>query len=104
MRCGLTCVDRTLHASFYQLGLTVGRRPGYFLIVPILLTLFCITGFQRIKYEIDPEYLFSPMNGEGKTERAVVESFFKPNYTSRFNVGRITRPGEGELRTETSDF
>lgn len=50
--------------------------------------------FQQIKYEIDPEYLFSPIRGEGKTERAVVEEFFKVNYTHRFNVGRITRPGK----------
>ncbi|PSN48726.1 hypothetical protein C0J52_08794 [Blattella germanica] len=93
MGCGLTCVDSALHKGFYRLGLIVGRHPGYFLIVPFLLTLLCITGFQRIKYEIDPEYLFSPVRGEGKVERSVVEQFFKPNYTSRFNVGRITRPG-----------
>jgi hypothetical protein len=94
MRCGLTWVDNALHSSFYRLGVTVGRHPGYFLVVPVLLTLLCVTGFQRIKYEMDPEYLFSPVMGEGKQERAVVESFFRPNYTSRFNVGRITRPGE----------
>lgn len=45
-------------------------------------------------YEIDPEYLFSPINGHGKTERAIVENYFKVNYTHRFNVGRITRPGK----------
>uniref|UniRef100_A0A182NVC7 SSD domain-containing protein n=1 Tax=Anopheles dirus TaxID=7168 RepID=A0A182NVC7_9DIPT len=49
--------------------------------------------YQQIKYEIDPEYLFSPIRGEGKSERAIVESYFKVNYTHRFNVGRITRPG-----------
>jgi hypothetical protein len=59
MGCGLTWVDRALHASFYRLGVVVGRHPGYFLIVPILLTLLCITGFQRIKYEMDPENLLS---------------------------------------------
>lgn len=75
------------------MGLFIGHNPGYFLIIPVLLTLLCVTGFQRMHYEIDPEYLFSPINGEGKYERAVVEEFFKPNYTSRFNVGRITRPG-----------
>jgi len=96
MGCGLTWVDKALHASFYHLGLFVGRHPGYFLIVPVLLTLVCVTGFQRMQYEMDPEYLFSPVSGEGKQERAVVESFFKPNYTSRFNVGRITRPGEDQ--------
>jgi patched domain-containing protein len=47
-----------------------------------------------VKYEIDPEYLFSPSNGEGKSEREVVEQYFKVNYTHRFNVGRITRAGK----------
>lgn len=49
--------------------------------------------FQQLKYEIDPEYLFSPENGAGKHERSIVEEFFKVNYTSNFNVGRITRAG-----------
>lgn len=52
-----------------------------------------ISRFQRIKYEIDPEYLFSPISGEGKYERRVVETYFKVNYTHRFNVERVTRPG-----------
>nr|CAD7195524.1 unnamed protein product [Timema douglasi] len=92
MSCGVTWVAASLKRGFYKLGVVVGRHPGYFLIIPALLSLACVTGYQRIKYEIDPEYLFSPVWGEGKAERAVVEEFFKPNYTSRFNVGRITRP------------
>lgn len=60
---------------------------------PISLSLFAFR-FQRLKYEIDPEYLFSPENGAGKHERAIVEEFFKVNYTSNFNVGRITRAGK----------
>ncbi|KAJ3642236.1 hypothetical protein Zmor_025039 [Zophobas morio] len=90
---GLKIVDEILNKSFYKLGLLVGRHPGYFLIVPVLLTLLGITGFQRIHTNIDPEYLFSPINGEGKIERSIVESFFKVNYTSKFNVARITRAG-----------
>uniref|UniRef100_A0A182VL42 SSD domain-containing protein n=1 Tax=Anopheles merus TaxID=30066 RepID=A0A182VL42_ANOME len=93
MTCGISCVDNALNKSFFKLGLFIGRHPGYFLIVPVLLALLCMTGFQQIKYEIDPEYLFSPVRGEGKSERAIVESYFKVNYTHRFNVGRITRPG-----------
>lgn len=50
--------------------------------------------YQQLHYEIDPEYLFSPIQGEGKTERAIVEKYFKVNYTNNFNVGRITRPGK----------
>ncbi|KAK7866832.1 hypothetical protein R5R35_006010 [Gryllus longicercus] len=93
MGCGLTWVDSMLNRGFYQLGLLVGRHPGYFLVIPVLLAGLCATGYQRIQYQIDPEYLFSPVAGEGKAERAIVEKYFKPNYTSRFNVGRITRPG-----------
>lgn len=91
---GLRVVDEVLNRTFYQLGLVVGRHPGYFLVVPILLTMFFVTGFQRIHTNIDPEYLFSPVNGEGKQERATVEEFFKVNYTYKFNVARITRAGE----------
>ncbi|XP_070168172.1 patched domain-containing protein 3 [Polyergus mexicanus] len=89
----LTCVDDFLNRAFYKVGLIVGRHPGYFVIVPMLLACICFTGYQRIHYEIDPEYLFSPVNGPSKTERAIVEQYFKVNYSHQFNVGRITRPG-----------
>lgn len=90
MACRL---DTLLGSWFYKLGIRVGQTPGYFIIIPVLLTLLCITGYQRVNYMIDPEYLFSPENGEGKYERAVVESYFKMNYSARFNPTRITRPG-----------
>ncbi|KAF5303490.1 hypothetical protein FQA39_LY09953 [Lamprigera yunnana] len=90
---GLRFADKFLNRSFFKLGLLVGRHPGYFLIVPVLLFLLFLTGYQRIHYNIDPEYLFSPVNGPGKYERAVVEEHFKLNYTDRFNVARITRAG-----------
>lgn len=58
---------------------------------------FQLNRFQRLKYQIDPEYLFSPQNGAGKHERAIVEEFFKVNYTSRFSVERITRAGNWKI-------
>ncbi|XP_076684243.1 patched domain-containing protein isoform X2 [Andrena cerasifolii] len=89
----LTCVDDFLNRAFHRLGLTVGHHPGYFVVVPVLLACICFTGYQRIHYEIDPEYLFSPTNGPSKTERTIVEQYFKVNYSHHFNLGRITRPG-----------
>ncbi|RZF35137.1 hypothetical protein LSTR_LSTR009443 [Laodelphax striatellus] len=61
----------------------------------LILSLFVrqILRYQRIQYEMDPEYLFSPEEGPGKTERAIVEHYFKMNYSSRFNPTRITRAG-----------
>ncbi|KOB73415.1 putative cholesterol transport protein [Operophtera brumata] len=85
--CRLTIVDDVLNRSFYKLGLIVGRNPGYFIIIPVLLTLLMITGYQRIYYEMDPEYLFSPVSGQGKFERRIVEEHFKVNYSHRF--GRV---------------
>ncbi|XP_054287352.1 patched domain-containing protein 3-like [Macrosteles quadrilineatus] len=93
MGCGVKCVDNLLTRSFYKLGVQIGHTPGYFLIIPVLLTLLCVTGYHQIHYQMDPEYLFSPQQGPGKTERAIVETYFKMNYTSRFNPTRITRPG-----------
>ena len=90
----ITCVDDFLNKAFHKIGLVVGNHPGYFVIVPVLLACICFTGFQRINYEIDPEYLFSPINGPGKVERAIAEEHFKVNYSHHFNVGRITRPGK----------
>ncbi|XP_071874799.1 patched domain-containing protein isoform X3 [Bombus fervidus] len=89
----LTCVDDFLNRAFHKLGLVVGRHPGYFVIVPVLVACICFTGYQKIHYEIDPEYLFSPTNGPSKMERAIVEQYFKVNYSHKFNLGRITRPG-----------
>ncbi|XP_076630786.1 patched domain-containing protein [Colletes latitarsis] len=100
----LTCVDDFLNRAFHKLGLVVGRHPGYFVVIPILLACICFTGYQRIHYEIDPEYLFSPTNGPSKTERAIVEHYFKVNYSHHFSIGRITRPGRfGHLIITSKD-
>ncbi|OXU24936.1 hypothetical protein TSAR_000668 [Trichomalopsis sarcophagae] len=93
MMLSITCVDDFLNKAFHKIGLIVGRHPAYFVIIPVILALLCFTGFQRIHYEIDPEYLFSPINGPGKTERAIVEEHFKLNYSEKFSLERITRPG-----------
>lgn len=100
----LTCVDDFLNRAFHKLGLVVGHHPGYFVVVPVLLACICFTGYQRIHYEIDPEYLFSPINGPSKIERAVVEQYFKVNYSHSFNLGRITRPGEFLLKLQFEPF
>ena len=93
MICRPTIVDDVLNRAFHKVGLIVGRHPGYFVIIPVLLACICITGYQKIHYEIDPEYLFTPINGPAKIERAIVEENFKVNYSYHFSVGRITRPG-----------
>ena len=61
------------------------------------------SGFQRITYEADPEYLFSPQNGEAKFERAQMEKHFPMNY-SAFDPGRVSRHGRfGRLLIKAND-
>ena len=76
----LKIVDDTLKKLFFKLGVTVGKHPGYFLIVPALLTALCASGFQRMDYNYDPEYLISPSYGLAKEERAVMEEYFPVDY------------------------
>lgn len=49
MTCGVSWVDNTLNKSFFKLGIFIGKNPGYFLIVPVLLALLCITGLVNIR-------------------------------------------------------
>ena len=83
----LAVVDDKLKNLFYRLGECIGERPGYFLIVPLLLTALCASGFQRMDYNYDPEYLLSPSTGAAKAERAVQEKYFPIDY-NYFQVGQ----------------
>ena len=96
-------VDEMLRKLFRKLGRTIGLNPGYFIIIPILVSALCASGFQRIVFEADPEYLFSPVDGQGKHERAILENHFPMNYTA-FDPGRISRHGRfGRLLFQAKD-
>ncbi|XP_076034549.1 patched domain-containing protein 3-like [Oratosquilla oratoria] len=85
--------DRFLNRIFYRLGEVIARHTGYFIIIPIFLSAILATGFQRIRYEDNPEYLFAPTNGGGRDERLLIESHFSMNFSSNFDPSRITRTG-----------
>lgn len=86
-------IDRYLSRSFRKIGNVIGLYPGYFVVIPVLVSIIFATGLQRIHYEDDPEYLFSPINGRSKSERSTIDTLFPMNYSTNFNVGRITHKG-----------
>ena len=45
-RFSIKIVDDTLKKLFFKLGVAIGTTPGYFIIVPLLLTGLCASGFQ----------------------------------------------------------
>lgn len=97
-------IDRLLSKYFAKLGRAIGHNPGYFIIVPVLLAVLCATGFQRIKYQDDPEYLFSPIDGRSKHEKRTIDTIFPMNYTDNFNAGRVTTKGRfGRLLIVAND-
>ena len=103
MGCKTNCVDNFLKKLFYKFGKSIGDNPGYFVIVPFLLTALCASGFQRVNFEADPEYLFSPTNGEAKHERAMLEKHFPTNF-SQFDPSRTSEAGRfGRLIITAAD-
>ena len=97
-------VDKWLTSVFLKFGRVIGNNPGYFVIIPLLISIIFATGLQRIVYQDDPEYLFSPVDGRSKDERALINSLFPMNYSDNFNLGRITHKGRfGRLIVVAND-
>ncbi|KAB7507922.1 Patched domain-containing protein 3 [Armadillidium nasatum] len=80
-------VDSTDHS----IRLHIAKNPSYYIIIPVFLSLLGMTGIQRLDYEKDPEYLFSPTNGLGRKERIEIEKVFPVDYANNFDPSRITR-------------
>ncbi|XP_071540515.1 patched domain-containing protein 3-like isoform X2 [Panulirus ornatus] len=93
MGCFLQKFDNFLNRTFFRLGRMIAHNPGYFILVPIFVTAILATGFQNIRYEDDPEYLFSPTTGDARSERAIIEENFFLNFSSDFHPSRVTRTG-----------
>lgn len=81
-------------ANFYaRMGVLIGRHPGYFILIPFLITGLLATGVKRFHYEQDPEYLYTPVGGEAWQARNRVEKLFPLNTSTSFDPGRTTRIG-----------
>jgi len=93
MRFPQSKLDDVLKRVFFRLGLFIGHHPGYFIIVPVLLTALFATGFQQLNYNYDPEYLLSPSTGAAKDERKIQETYFPVDYEN-FQATRMSRIGK----------
>ncbi|XP_074600748.1 patched domain-containing protein [Brevipalpus obovatus] len=106
MKTDMMCswLDRNLSKIFAKVGHNVGLYPGYYVVIPVLVGIIFATGLQRLHYEDDPEYLFSPTDGRSKHERHTIDTLFPMNYTRNFNLGRITHKGRfGRLIVVAND-
>ncbi|UYV79697.1 daf-6 [Cordylochernes scorpioides] len=93
MQC--SCLEKGFKRFFRWLGTIIARYYIAFIIIPPILSLLLGTGCHLIYKSTvqDAEFLFSPVSGLAKEERAVVESHFPSNNTSNFDPARMTRLG-----------
>ncbi|CAG0888397.1 unnamed protein product, partial [Cyprideis torosa] len=90
--CNLRFVDDSLKKWFYKLGYFIAGHSTYFVVIPVLVAICLTTGIQNYRYEEDAEYLFAPVNAKAKHDRALIQSYFKTNY-SYFQLDRYTKKG-----------
>ena len=57
-----------------------------------LLSFVLTTRMLKVKYLSDPDHLLTPVNGEGRKEKAIAENFFPTNF-SDFDIPRSTKFG-----------
>ena len=103
----MACVDGVKNSIFEDLSLFVSHASMIWVQI-----LFFITFSLKIEqkylndsfiFQADPEYLFSPIDGEAKFERAQLERHFPMNYTA-FDPGRISRHGRfGRILIKAKD-
>ena len=77
--------DLYLASKFSALGSCVGRSPGVFILVPILITMLMGSGVQQFVYLSDIFYLFVPVDARSIQDHSKINSYFPENLT-RFVV------------------
>ena len=88
----LRLVDGFLKDIFRNLGKCVGRNPVIFLIFPLIISIILCTGMLQVEYLSDAEHLLTPVNGQGRKEKAMAEKYFPTNF-SDFDAQRSTKFG-----------
>ncbi|XP_023215985.1 patched domain-containing protein 3-like [Centruroides sculpturatus] len=87
------CVDRAVTFVFRWLGRFVARHPGYFIVVPVLGSILLATGLQKMVYQDDPEYLFSPIDGQASKDKELIFKLFPEDVAENFDLERLPRLG-----------
>ena len=85
-------LDNFLKETFRKLGKKIARYPVAFLIIPLGLSCLLSTGMLQVEYLSDPDHLLTPVNGEGRKEKSIAETFFPTNF-SDFDFPRSTKFG-----------
>nr|XP_054772716.1 patched domain-containing protein 3-like [Lytechinus pictus] len=70
------CVDRCISRIFYKLGRQVYKHKLIFLLIPLAMVTFLMTGFTHFIIDDNVEYLFTPENSQSRDDRATTKELF----------------------------
>ncbi|XP_078668839.1 patched domain-containing protein 3-like [Branchiostoma floridae x Branchiostoma belcheri] len=87
------CIERRISRLFALYGGFLARHPLPFLILPVVLAGGLGAGMYFMASDSSVEGLYTPDNGRGKTERAVVEEHFPVNDSENFQTSRLVTFG-----------
>ena len=93
---GLRFIQRRLEELFYKYGVFIGRHPLPFLLIPTIITLCAAAGIARFTFIKDSEFLYSPKNGQAKSERKFFIDSFPEDQEDYFTAVR-KNTGDGIL-------
>ena len=91
--CNTDCIVKPLSKGFHKLGLFVGKQPWVFLVLPLVLSGGLGGGFYFLgeREASDIEDQFTPTNGQAKTEREYVKTYFP--HSDEFSQLRLYTDG-----------
>ncbi|XP_066280920.1 patched domain-containing protein 3-like [Branchiostoma lanceolatum] len=96
------CIERRLSRLFAMYGGFLSRHPLPFLVLPVLLAAGLGSGMFFMESDSSVEGLYTPDNGQGKTERAVVREHFPVNDSEDFQASRLVTLGRSASVIVTS--
>ncbi|XP_035672443.1 patched domain-containing protein 3-like [Branchiostoma floridae] len=96
------CIDKVISRVFAAYGGFLARHPVPFLVLPLLLAGGLGAGMYFMASDSSVEGLYTPDNGRGKTERAVVQQHFPLNDSEAFQASRIITNGRSASVIVTS--
>ncbi|XP_022093267.1 patched domain-containing protein 3-like [Acanthaster planci] len=98
------CIEKVIKSFFYYYGGFIARHPYPFLVLPLLLTGALGAGMMFLAEENDIENLYTPENGQAKTDRNTVETLFAEHGDNDTLVSHLSRlPREGSVTIRQKD-
>ena len=94
----MSFIESGIRLGFYSYGGFIARHPFPFLLLPVMLTAALGAGIVFLSEEQNVETLYTPENGQAKTERSTVEELFAKNGEDDPLVSRLTRSGNAIIR------